>query len=165
MAIPPSTPAPTDADPAHVEWSTPEPGASPRPGHKEEGRTICLHSLAVLPSFQGQGLGGSILRAYVDRMEAAGAGDRIALLCLEHLVPFYERCGFTKLGASQATFGGVPWYDMVRELKSQERQIEDLREAHSRRVDLRRGLSKADEEVFMVDAHGVQGEESGVSQR
>ena len=97
-------------------------------------------------------------------MESAGAGDRIALLCLEHLVPFYERAGFKKLGASKATFGGVPWYDMVRELKSQDQQIEDLRELHSHRVDLTRGLRAEDEEAIVIDGDGVR-DEDGVSQR
>ena len=52
-------------------------------GHREHGRTICLHSLAVLPQFQGIGLGPLLMRAYLRYTDQAGLADRTALLCEE----------------------------------------------------------------------------------
>ncbi|RDW79764.1 hypothetical protein BP6252_04402 [Coleophoma cylindrospora] len=49
-------------------------------GHQEAGRTICLHSVAILPEFQGRGLGRVLLLAYMQQMNGAGIADRLALL-------------------------------------------------------------------------------------
>lgn len=91
--------------------------SGPSIGHKEEGRTICIHSLAILPEYQGRSLGKTLLKAYIQRMESHGVGDRIALITHEELVPFYQKLDFENAGKSDAQFGGGGWYDMVRELK------------------------------------------------
>lgn len=52
-------------------------------GHQEEGRTICLHSLGVLPGYQNRGLGRTILTSYMQQMNGAGIADTIALLAHE----------------------------------------------------------------------------------
>jgi GNAT superfamily N-acetyltransferase len=82
-------------------------------GHKDEGRTLCIHSLAVLPTYQGKGVGTNLLRGYIQRMKESRICDRIALLAEDKMVPFYEMFGFENVGPSEATFGGVPWNDMV----------------------------------------------------
>ncbi|KAF2805820.1 acyl-CoA N-acyltransferase [Mytilinidion resinicola] len=89
--------------------------AMPPLGHNEHGRTICLHSVAVLPEYQNLGLGRTIVLAFVQRMQSAGMADRVALLAHEKLVPFYERIGFENRGESKATYGGGGWFDMVLE--------------------------------------------------
>ncbi|THX71532.1 acyl-CoA N-acyltransferase [Aureobasidium pullulans] len=87
-------------------------------GHREEGRTIAVHSLAVLPSLQGQGLGSTLLKALYQRMGYVQAADRIALLAHGELVKFYEKLGFENKGPSKATFGGGNW---VLELKDNQK--------------------------------------------
>lgn len=82
-------------------------------GHREEGRTIAVHSLAVLPSLQGQGLGSTLLKAFYQRMGYVQAADRITLLAHGELVKFYEKLGFENKGPSKATFGGGNWVDMA----------------------------------------------------
>lgn len=82
-------------------------------GHQEDGRTIALHSLAVEPKFQGQGLGRTLLKAYVQRMQNSGVADRISILTYDRLVSFYESAGFENRGASKAQYGGGGWVDMV----------------------------------------------------
>jgi predicted N-acetyltransferase YhbS len=94
------------------DWKTSKASTS-TVGHKEEGRTIALHSLAVLPSLQGQGLGATVIKAFCQRMGYVQAGDRIALLAHGDLVKFYEKVGFENKGPSKATFGGGGWVDMV----------------------------------------------------
>ena len=85
-------------------------------GHEEEGRTIALHSLGVLPTYQGRGLGRTILKSYIQRMSAAGIADHISLLCKDELIGFYETAGFENKGQSKAQFGGGGWNDMTQEL-------------------------------------------------
>lgn len=87
-------------------------------GHQEDGRTIALHSLAVEPKFQGQGLGKTLLKAYVQRMQNSGVADRISILTYDRLVSFYESVGFENRGASKVQYGGGGWVDMVRSFNS-----------------------------------------------
>lgn len=49
-------------------------------GHDESGRTIAIHSMAILPEFQGKGLGRILMLAYMQQMNGAGIADRLALL-------------------------------------------------------------------------------------
>ncbi|GAB7354279.1 hypothetical protein MBLNU459_g4804t1 [Dothideomycetes sp. NU459] len=107
MALPPDWNATTTS---HVP-------SDPKLGHKDDGRTICIHSLAVLPEYQGEGLGSMLMKAFVQRIEGSGTADRIALLAHDSFVAFYEKFGFENKGPSKATFGGGDWVDMVHELK------------------------------------------------
>lgn len=97
----------------------------PKLGHKEAGRTVCIHSLAVLPEYQKRGLGKTLMKAYLHRMETHGVADRAALLAHEELIPYYEKLGFENKGKSDAQFGGGGWYDMVIELNPEKETEQD----------------------------------------
>ena len=84
------------------------------PGHHTLGRTITIHSVCVLPQFQGCGLGKMVLRSYIQRMETSGIADRAALLAHPELIPWYMGLGFQNRGASKVQFGGGGWHDLVR---------------------------------------------------
>lgn len=92
------------------------PSSSERRGHQEHGRTIAVHSLAALPEFEGRGLGKLVMKSYMQRMEASGIADRIALLAHDHLAKYYEVLGFRNSGKSEATFGGGGWNGMVYDI-------------------------------------------------
>jgi GNAT superfamily N-acetyltransferase len=49
-------------------------------GHQEAGRTIVLHSVAILPGYQGRGIGRTLMMAYMQQMNGAGIADRLALI-------------------------------------------------------------------------------------
>jgi ribosomal protein S18 acetylase RimI-like enzyme len=99
------------------DWKSPHPKPSEL-GHQEAGRTIVLHSVAILPAFQGRGLGRVLMMAYRQQMNGAGIADRLALIAHDYMIPWYEKFGFMNLGSSKTQFGGGGWYDMVFELKS-----------------------------------------------
>ena len=61
------------------DWDSPHPKAS-NLGHQEAGRTIVVHSVAILPAFQGRGLGRVLMMAYMQQMNGAGIADRLALI-------------------------------------------------------------------------------------
>lgn len=63
------------------DWETSEQPSNL--GHQKFGRTICLHSLGILPSYQGQGHGRTLLTHYLQQMNSAGIADRITLLAHE----------------------------------------------------------------------------------
>ncbi|KAL1883803.1 hypothetical protein VTK73DRAFT_8339 [Phialemonium thermophilum] len=94
-------------------------GKSVAVGNQDFGRTVALHSLAVSPKMQGYGLGTMIIKSYLERINNTGAADRVALLCQDYLVGYYERIGFQHKGESKATFGGGGWHNMVIELPGQ----------------------------------------------
>lgn len=96
--------------PSDWQSSTPAPSNL---GHKPHGRTLMVHSLAVLPDYQGKGVGTLLMSGFIKRMREAKIADRIALLAEDGLVPFYDSLGFDDLGESAATFGGIRWKDMV----------------------------------------------------
>lgn len=72
----------TDKDMAYPQnWRDSEASKGSPLGHQEDGRTVCLHSLAVIPEMQGSGLGKLIVSAYLGAMRESGLCDRVALLC------------------------------------------------------------------------------------
>ncbi|KAF1983348.1 acyl-CoA N-acyltransferase [Aulographum hederae CBS 113979] len=103
------------------DWRT---NQSPDPsiGHREHGRTVAVHSLAVLPTHQGKGLGKMLMKTFIQRVHDSQAADRVALLTFDHLVPYYESLGFECKGRSEATFGGGNWNSMVKDLTSEQPQ-------------------------------------------
>lgn len=65
------------------DWETKKSTDDTKIGHHEEGRTICVHSLAVLPAFQKSGIGRTLMMAYMQQMNGAGIADRLALVAHE----------------------------------------------------------------------------------
>lgn len=83
-------------------------------GHQENGRTIAIHSLGVLPAYQGKGLAKMLIKSYEQRMETSGIADRITLLAHDHLLKMYEEMGFEDRGKSDVKVGGGGWNNLVR---------------------------------------------------
>lgn len=81
-------------------------------GHREEGRSIGIHSVAVDPSFQGKSIGTIMLKDYIQRITTQHIADRIAIIAHSELVPFYNRLGFVDAGQSSVTEPAGDWRDM-----------------------------------------------------
>jgi hypothetical protein len=76
-----TTPVATDASMDYPrDWDAEHPAPSDL-GHQEEGRTIVLHCVAIVPQFQGRGLGRVLVMAYMQHMNGAGIADRLVLIC------------------------------------------------------------------------------------
>lgn len=56
-------------------------------GHQESGRTVAVHSLAVLPRLHGCGVGRMIVKSYLQQMNNSGLADKVALIC-QDVSPF-----------------------------------------------------------------------------
>lgn len=96
------------------DWRTKyELSPSSKTGHNEDGQTVCLHSLCVHPEFQDRGLGKVLLTSWVQRIRDSGVAKRIALICRDRYIAFYERVGFKKVGESACQYGGGGWFDMA----------------------------------------------------
>ena len=94
-------------------WTTQPSSPEETRGHQEHGQTICIHTLGVLPAYQGRGLAKTIMKSYQQRMETSGIAERIALLAHEHLVKMYETLGFVDKGRSPVKFSGGGWTNLV----------------------------------------------------
>lgn len=71
-----------DADMAYPkEWRNRSTRAAQEVGHQEGGKTVGVHSLAVLPRVHRCGIGQMIMKAYLDQMRNCGLVDRVALIC------------------------------------------------------------------------------------
>ena len=80
-------------------------------GAGENGTTLAILGLAVLPDRRRQGIAAQLMHAYLDRARQGGM-ERVVLTCKENLIPFYEQFGFVNRGVSQSVHGGVVWYAM-----------------------------------------------------
>ena len=59
--------------------------------HETDGPTVAIHTLCVHPGWRAKGLGTTILKEFIRRVEAENEVQRIALVAHDKLVPFYER--------------------------------------------------------------------------
>ncbi|KAB8262740.1 hypothetical protein BDV32DRAFT_147288 [Aspergillus pseudonomiae] len=86
-------------------------------GNDPRGTNIAVHSVAVLPAYQGTGVGNYLVKEYVEYIRNAEIeADRIVLICHDYLIRFYESAGFVNRGLSRCQFAGGGWVDMVLEL-------------------------------------------------
>lgn len=86
-------------------------------GHKEQGRTIAIHSFGVLQAYRQNGLGTMLLTSYIDRIKGSACADRIAVLANEEMIKFYQGLGFELVGDSKVIKEMDHWYDMVLNVK------------------------------------------------
>lgn len=84
-------------------------------GHHPDGRNMVVFALAVLPEYQKQGIARQLMARFVEEARQRGK-ENILLLCKQHLIPYYERLGFSHGGLSKSTHGGAEWHEMRLEL-------------------------------------------------
>lgn len=99
------------------DWNSSDTRDDPR-GHREQGRTLAVHSVAVLPEYQKMKLGETVMKAYLQRMSSARVADRVSLLAHREFVGFYEKLGFEDEGLSSSELYGGGWVNMVCNLSS-----------------------------------------------
>ena len=106
-----------DEDMAVPEKWQEQPDIDTSVGHKEDGRTIAVHSLAIVPEYQKLGLGQMLMKSYIQRTKASDVADRLALITHEGLVAFYEKLGFQNRGKTDVKGGGGEWVNMICSLQ------------------------------------------------
>ena len=81
-------------------------------GHDPRGKYIVIMSVVVHPDYQGQGMAGMLLDAFIKNMKAMDKSE-IYLICQTELIPLYAKYGFEHLGESDSDHGGLSWHEMV----------------------------------------------------
>ena len=109
--------------PAEIELDEWDPGSEHALAFGPGGRAVGTGRLlpdghvgrmAVLREWRGQGVGGAILTALVERAAARGM-RRLVLNAQTHAVPFYARHGFAAFG-DEFMEAEIPHVAMAREL-------------------------------------------------
>ncbi|EME45298.1 hypothetical protein DOTSEDRAFT_129089 [Dothistroma septosporum NZE10] len=96
--------------------ASPPSGDCSTTGHRAEGRTVCIHAVAIVPAFQKLGLGRRMVSTYLQFLAQGHLADRVAILAHDHLLQYYESFGFVNCGLSKNLYGDGGWYDMICEL-------------------------------------------------
>jgi len=95
-----------------ADMSVPK-GPNDSVGNKVGGKTVALHSLAVLPELQKHRIGTTLMKTFIEMMQTSQNVERISLITWEELVPWYESLGFENKGHSASTYAGKTWYDLA----------------------------------------------------
>lgn len=80
-------------------------------GHDPDGRNIVILSIAVSPGCQGQGISRPLMTRFIEQSRWLGK-KKVLLLCKRDMIPYYEKFGFSEVGASSSTHGGSRWHEM-----------------------------------------------------
>lgn len=80
--------------------------------HDSKGKNVMILSVAVLPEYRKQGIARELMAAYICR-ERERDRRSVVLTCLGDKVEMYEKFGFQDLGASDSSWGGEQWHEMV----------------------------------------------------
>ncbi len=83
------------------------------PTNLERGGHQLVFTLAVSPLARHQQVGSQLLAALEADAKAKGRTS-MSLTCLERLVPFYERNGFTNQGVAESSHAGETWYNLEK---------------------------------------------------
>ena len=86
--------------------------AERNPAH---GGRLMVLSLAVAPQWRGKGVAGMLLDG-IERTARSAGRISVALTCLQELIGFYERHGYSNEGVANSTHGNRTWYNMERVL-------------------------------------------------
>lgn len=78
-----------------------------------DGKNLVIFSLAVLPEFQGKGIGTKLLNEIINRFQNK---EKIMLLCQEHNIRFYTQFRFSEKGMSHLTYDGLRLHEMWKVL-------------------------------------------------
>jgi ribosomal protein S18 acetylase RimI-like enzyme len=75
---------------------------------EETADRISLHQIEILPTFQGQGIGGAVVRSLIDRAEVTGKPVHLSVFHANTGARrLYERLGFTVVADTERDAGMV----------------------------------------------------------
>ena len=87
--------------------------------HDPNGSMLAIHSVVVAERHRHQGVGGTMLREYVQsirKMSVKTPIDRIVLIAKADKLAFYVRAGFAVVGISPIVHGRDVWYECCCDL-------------------------------------------------
>lgn len=83
--------------------------------YDENGGSIMLLGLGVLPEYRGRGIARALMMHY-QKMQKECGRKKLFLTCQEDKVGMYQNMNFRDLGIANSSWGGKVWHEMVCEL-------------------------------------------------
>ncbi len=80
------------------------------------GNTCAVLTVMTGAKYRKQGLAEQMLKEAIEVCRGLSMKS-MALTCKEHLIHYYAKFGFEKIGVSQSVHGGAVWYDMIKKLE------------------------------------------------
>ncbi len=87
--------------------------------HDPNGKNMMILGFCVLPMYQKQGIGKTLMYAFM-RREFDKKRESLILTCAKSKIRMYEKFGFQNRGISHSTWGGEQWYEMCCYLNFEE---------------------------------------------
>ena len=81
--------------------------------NRPQGGVQSILGLAVAVSARHQGIAQQLLTA-LENVARKQQRTEMSLTCKEHLIGFYEHCGYTNEGQSESEHGGEVWYNLLK---------------------------------------------------
>ncbi len=85
--------------------------------HDENGKQVMILGLDVLPEYRHQGVASALMKAFLQKAKDEKR-NFVLLTCHESKIDMYEHMGFTDLGLSRSVWGGVPWREMICDVRN-----------------------------------------------
>ncbi len=85
--------------------------------HDENGKQVIILGLDVLPEYRHQGVASALMKAFLQKAKDEKR-NFVLLTCHESKIDMYEHMGFTDLGLSRSVWGGVPWREMICDVRN-----------------------------------------------
>ena len=80
-------------------------------GHDPDGLYIVIMSVVIHPDYQGQSFTTKLMNHFIAQMKQLNKTS-ICLIGQTELVEMYAKYGFTHLGESDSSHGGLSWHEM-----------------------------------------------------
>lgn len=86
--------------------------------HTPGGSSVCIHSVAVVPTFRRWGIALGLLNEYIARLRRRKEEDgtqkiqRVLLITHDELKNLYAKAGFQWVGKSSVAHGARDWFEM-----------------------------------------------------
>ena len=75
-----------------------------------------ISNVAVSLAYRRQGIASALMSAFLRQAKSEGR-DFVLLTCHEAKIGMYEHMGFKELGLSNSVWGGVPWREMICDVR------------------------------------------------
>ena len=80
--------------------------------HEPKGRIAVIHSVTIDPNYRRLKHATKMLKEYIKEMRKNSTIDILLLLCKQHLIAFYQSCGFQFVKVSDVVHGADTWFEM-----------------------------------------------------
>lgn len=84
--------------------------------HVSHGKFLKIHSVVVQAEYRRRGIALAAVKYYLQNQKEENNIQKVLLLSKQHLIPLYQKAGFTLVGPSSVNHGEEQWYELTQNL-------------------------------------------------